>query len=103
MCVDCVRLGKGIYRRELCLHRRPPWLPRLLFAIHVFDALVYGIGLPILALRPYGEPIAIAPRMPAKMSVLPVQVAWPRPFCPCSNCLTAGTAEQRCCRKGMLP
>jgi len=89
VCVACVRFGRGIYRCEACLHRRPPWLPRLLVAIHAFNALVYATGLPILALRSYGEPrarpvtVTDFPGPPAKISVLTMQVYWPRPYCRC--------------------
>ncbi|MBL8715485.1 MAG: hypothetical protein JNL79_05785 [Myxococcales bacterium] len=107
VCVECVRLGRAIYRCEACLHRRPPWLPRLLVAIHAFNALVYATGLPILALRSYGEPVARPvtasdfPGPPAKISVMTMRVVWPRPYCPCST--NAGIARRRCCIEGVLP
>jgi len=101
VCVDCVRLGKGIYRCGACVHRRPRWLPRLLVAIHVFDALVYGIGLPVLALRPYGEPRLVATTEPPRLSVLPLQVVLPHARGPCST--DAGIARRRCWSEGVLP
>lgn len=84
MCVDCVRFGRGIYRCEACLHRRAPWLPRVLVVIHAFNVLVYATGLPILALRPYGKPVTVSPQ-PAKVSVFTMHVYWRYPHCRCST------------------